>query len=57
MDKSQNLMDIDNVDELKEAIKNLLKEVSKFHPNYPVYGYDYVNGKLISIVREPHDYL
>lgn len=46
-----------NVDELKELIVNILKEVSKFHPNYPVYGYDYMDGKLVSVVREPHKYL
>ncbi len=39
---------------IKELIANILEEVSKFHPNYPVYGYDYVDGKLVSVVREQH---
>ena len=47
----------ENVDELKELVTNILKEVSKFHPNYPVYGYDYVDGKLVSVIREQHEYL
>lgn len=57
MDKTRNLLDIDDMEELKEAIKALLKEVSKFHPNYPVYGYDYVDGKLVSVIRESREYL
>ena len=57
MGTTKNLNDAKNVDELKELIANILKEVSKFHPNYPVYGYDYIYGKLVSVVREPHEYL
>ena len=57
MGMTKNLNDAKNVDELKELIANILKEVSKFHPNYPVYGYDYIDGKLVSVVREPHEYL
>lgn len=57
METTKNLYDEKNIDELKELIANLLKEVSKFHPNYPVYGYDYRDGKLVSVVREPHEYL
>ena len=57
MGTTKNLNDAKNVDELKELIANILKEVSKFHPNYPVYGYDYTDGKLVSVVREPHEYL
>lgn len=57
MGTTKNLKDAKNVDELKELITNILKEVSKFHPNYPVYGYDYMDGKLVSVVREPHEYL
>ena len=57
MDKTRNLLDIDDIDELKEAIKTLLEKVSTFHPDYPVYGYDYVDGKLVSVIREPHKYL
>ena len=57
METIKNLNDAKSVDELKELITNILKEVSKFHPSYPVYGYDYVEGKLVSVVREPHEYL
>lgn len=55
--ETESLNDAKNVDELKEFIINILKEVSKFHPNYPVYGYDYIDGKLVSVVRKSHEYL
>ena len=57
MKTTKNINDVKNVDELKELIVNILREVSKFHPNYPVYGYDYIDGKLVPVIREPHEYL
>lgn len=57
MDTSKNMFDIKDPNELKETIVNLLKEVSKLHPDYPVYGYDYVDGKLVSVARDLHKYL
>ena len=52
METIKNINGVKNVDELKELIANILKEASKFHPNYPVYGYDYIDGKIVSVARE-----
>ncbi len=51
IDMQKNLYDITNPNELKVYIMSMLEEVSKLHPNYPLYGYDYNDGKLISVRR------
>lgn len=47
IDTSKDLYTIDDLDELRDYLNAFFCEISKFHPNYPEYGYTYEDGKII----------
>lgn len=42
-------MDNRRIDELAKNIKNMIDDLSKSHTDYPEYGYDYIDGRIVSI--------
>ncbi len=47
-DKAIDLADTGNYDEIGGSIKKLFDCISTGHPLYPYYGFDFINGKLLS---------
>ena len=47
IDTSKDLYTINDIDELRDYLNALFREMSKLHPDYPEYGYTYEDGKII----------